>query len=1060
MITDRERRSFSIRHRVWVALLVMALSITMSAPAVFAQEATSSDSPTPEATPTAQESTTPPPTPAPNPSPTPTYVAPTITSDKPDYNPGATVVLTGANWQPSESVHIFVNDDINNSWTYSTDRTAGSDGAFTVSFNLPSSFVAQYRVTATGSVSGVVTTTFTDAAILNLSDPGGQTKVGGVLTNNYDTHVDEYTEGDSINFRFTVDASQAASGTVQLLFSGHESASCFFFTNAFTLGTPVNITGANPTVTAGSVTQVGGNWSVTLSVTFSAAGQAQVYYTLTLSDQAGKCTGASQHVQFGTVTGDFPNTVGASSVNIPANDIIEIPDITAIKMIDRNGDGSFESSAADGEYQFCLDGNVNCLSTVGGQVVFNNVTPDGQHTVTEQQLVFTQGTYAFVSGSGTSCTFSGATATATILTAADPTNASCTFNNRLATGTLQIVKDFVGTAGTVDLNIDGGTAEATGVGDGGSTTAVTVSTATTHSVAETAAGTTNLANYTSSVACSKDGGATDFVSGPGTTLSGISVASGDAVVCTFTNTRKRGAIELRKVWSGTPGSTTLSIDQGATNIDSQPVTGDGTTGENPVDTGTFTVSESGGLANYDSSLSCFNDNGAGTGGVAGDGIRNGTEPAVASAGGSVAVGQGDDVVCTFTNTRKRGAIELRKVWSGTASSATLNIGTSAGGSNVDTENVGASGGTTGQNDVDTGTFYVSEVVTNAANYTSALSCFNDNGAGTGGVAGDGIRNGTEPAVTSTGGSVAVAQDADVVCTFTNTRNQGKLEVQKVLSPSTDVGRFNLFIKDATGTTTIASALNVGNGGTTSERTLDTATYQVSETAQTGTNPSMYSSSITCRTGNGTGAVVAGPLTGMGPLNVTVTKDADIVCVITNIKTYHPGTIGFWKNWRNQYTSTAIQGLIDYLKANNPKVYNRDLTTGTSDDLTIAKYDAIFDVGNKTPRDQMILAQLTGLKSDLAVTQLDGTNGLVQKNDDICLAGVLSVSSVSGATAFFGTSTPTVQQVVDAVENRWTGTLSTNRSQWTFNFSNNAQRDMIIQILTGVNEGWLVTASGC
>ena len=46
-------------------------------------------------------------------------------------------------------------------------------------------------------------------------------------------------------------------------------------------------------------------------------------------------------------------------------------------------------------------------------VVFENVTPDGQHTVTEQQLVFTQGTYAFASGTGTNCTFSDSGATAT-----------------------------------------------------------------------------------------------------------------------------------------------------------------------------------------------------------------------------------------------------------------------------------------------------------------------------------------------------------------------------------------------------------------------------------------------------------------------------------------------------------------------------------------------------------------------------------------------------------------------------------------------------------------------
>jgi len=153
-------------------------------------------------------------------------------------------------------------------------------------------------------------------------------------------------------------------------------------------------------------------------------------------------------------------------------------------------------------------------------------------------------------------------------------------------------------------------------------------------------------------------------------------------------------------------------------------------------------------------------------------------------------------------------------------------------------------------------------------------------------------------------------------------------------------------------------------------------------------------------------------------------------------------------------------LINYLKTNNPKVYNVDLTIYTPDDLTIPKVDAIFNVGKKTPRDQMILAQLTALDFNLAITQLDGSGGLIQYNDDICLAGVVDVSGIAGATAFFGSSTPTVQQVVAAVENRWTGNLGTNRNNWTFSFLNNAQQNMIIKVLTGINEGTIIASSGC
>src|SRR6266566_4982672 len=89
---------------------------------------------------------------------------PTITSDKTDYAPGATVTLTGSGWQRRESVHIAVSDNSGGTWSYNTDVTASSVGAFTTQFQLPTSFVASYLVTATGPSSGTATTSFADSA--------------------------------------------------------------------------------------------------------------------------------------------------------------------------------------------------------------------------------------------------------------------------------------------------------------------------------------------------------------------------------------------------------------------------------------------------------------------------------------------------------------------------------------------------------------------------------------------------------------------------------------------------------------------------------------------------------------------------------------------------------------------------------------------------------------------------------------------------------------------------------------------------------------------------------
>jgi YDG domain len=95
----------------------------------------------------------------------PTDWAPTVWSDKADYAPGERVTLNGAHWTPGETVHIRVNDDTGNSWERDVDVTADETGGIVDQFNLPSWFVAQYRVTATGASGAVATTTFTDGNV-------------------------------------------------------------------------------------------------------------------------------------------------------------------------------------------------------------------------------------------------------------------------------------------------------------------------------------------------------------------------------------------------------------------------------------------------------------------------------------------------------------------------------------------------------------------------------------------------------------------------------------------------------------------------------------------------------------------------------------------------------------------------------------------------------------------------------------------------------------------------------------------------------------------------------
>ena len=140
-------------------------------------------------------------------------------------------------------------------------------------------------------------------------------------------------------------------------------------------------------------------------------------------------------------------------------------------------------------------------------------------------------------------------------------------------------------------------------------------------------------------------------------------------------------------------------------------------------------------------------------------------------------------------------------------------------------------------------------------------------------------------------NVDVTSTSDIVCSITNTRKTGKLEVRKTLSPANDPGKFNLQIDG----TTAGTGGNVGDGGTTGERNVNTGTRTVGETAGTSTDLDNYTSSIVCKADNGNGATVAQSQTA-GPLNVDVTSTSDIVCTITNTRIQNK--VELVKKWVN------------------------------------------------------------------------------------------------------------------------------------------------------------------
>jgi hypothetical protein len=291
-----------------------------------------------------------------------------------------------------------------------------------------------------------------------------------------------------------------------------------------------------------------------------------------------------------------------------------------------------------------------------------------------------------------------------------------------------------------------------------------------------------------------------------------------------------------------PGRFNLEID-GVTAGTGADVGNGGTTGPIVLATGSHSVGETAGtgtsLADYTSSISC--SNGA----------------AAANAGPlQVEVTSNTAVTCTVTNTRQTGTLTVNKVVSPGSDSGLFNLqidGSTAGtGANV------GNGGSTGAIPVVTGAHTVGETAgtgTMLADYSSNISC----------------SDGT--VLMGSGGplQVNVPNSINVVCTITNTRRTGTLTVNKVVSPGSDLGLFNLQIDG----NTAGSGANVGHGGSTGAIPVNAGIHAVGELGGTNTSLADYISSIDC----GGGVAIAGP----GPLLVPVSDGGNVVCTIVNIR---------------------------------------------------------------------------------------------------------------------------------------------------------------------------------
>ncbi|NNE12050.1 MAG: hypothetical protein HKN41_07360, partial [Ilumatobacter sp.] len=363
------------------------------------------------------------------------------------------------------------------------------------------------------------------------------------------------------------------------------------------------------------------------------------------------------------------------------------------------------------------------------------------------------------------------------------TSITCTWVNARRSVNVVVAKALApaGDDGSFDLSIDGGV-EVAGATDGSSNAAspVTVLVGDGVAVSEAAeAGSPALVNYASSLACDNGVTVSNNTGTSGDFVVPSSLASDTTITCTFTNTRRQAPLTVVKSWADSPqnGDTvSLTISGGLATPDDGVDSNDGNdVNDDPADTTvyageTITVAEAfsaGSAVNYDTTVQCVD--------AAGDLV-----PVTASSSVEFDVPSAPTAItCTFTNTRIRGELTLRKQWTNAAAgdTADLTVAGQDSASPATAQSTAILGNST--DDVDTAVLTVysgetvdlDETVVPGVDYVSSLTCDGSVMAPTG--------SSRSHDLTITPGD----RDAQIVCTFRNVRKQITVELTKDWSTS-------------------------------------------------------------------------------------------------------------------------------------------------------------------------------------------------------------------------------------------------------------------------------------
>ncbi|MFN3982614.1 MAG: hypothetical protein ACK4SA_19735, partial [Caldilinea sp.] len=301
-----------------------------------------------------------------------------------------------------------------------------------------------------------------------------------------------------------------------------------------------------------------------------------------------------------------------------------------------------------------ISNNVGNLGSTGRLTVTagSRLTPNGTYTITESAETGTNladfDTTALCVQRNDGATVAGpVAATSLSFTVRPGDDIICTFTNRYNKGTLEIRKVVDVPSSEWNLIASGSTPFSQTVIGNGTTGTRTVLTGS-YTISEIGVGTTNLADYNTTWACTIYDAQSAFTTvGNGATTS-VMVSPNKNTVCTFANTRRTGQIVISKLTEGGDDAFDFTGPGGGLAPSFQITTsgGSGQTTFNSVPTGVYTVSEGALPAGWDfASLICSDPS---------------NNTAINGVTATLNVGDGETVICTYTNVR-RGSLSVTKI---------------------------------------------------------------------------------------------------------------------------------------------------------------------------------------------------------------------------------------------------------------------------------------------------------------------------------------------------------------------------------------------------------------